>query len=643
MGVVPAGAPIRRIPSTGNGVWVPAFAGTTSGANRLSAAITFEPRSPHATQKAPVSRRSCRQPAAAGCAQGGARQARARRDHADELKAIEDREIAAVISKQEAVGLKSVTDGEFRRASWQTDFLVGLDGVESYVGERKLLFKGPQPRPILLRIKQEARRLSWPSDDRAFQVRGRARQSHAEDDHSVALDPAFPLRPRGGAGIDLSVDGGFLPRSRRRATARWCAAFADAGCRYLQLDEVNLAYLCDPELREQVTARGDDPDKLPMIYADMINAAICDIPADMTITMHLCRGNFRSTFVASGGYEPVAEILFNTIKVHGYFMEYDSDRAGGFEPLRFVPKRKTVVLGLVTTKSGMLESQATPSSGASSRRRSSSTWSSSACRRNAASPRPRRAMCSPRTSSGRSCGMIVEVAQEVWGKVRWPMVEVSLAGKVAIVTGAGRGIGRAIALALAQEGARVVVCDIGASLQGAGSRRAAGAGGGRRDQQRRRRGDRLDALDRRAAECRRDRARRARCLRPRRHPGQQCRHPARRHLPQDELVGLVGRDRGASQRLVQHEPRLRGAFSRAECRRLRAHDLDLGPDRQFRPGQLHGGEARHHGAVARHRARHAALQGALQLHRAVRLDPHDRFDPGDRAKRTSGGSSASSR
>jgi 5-methyltetrahydropteroyltriglutamate--homocysteine methyltransferase len=133
--------------------------------------------------------------------------------------------------------------------------------------------------------------------------------------------------------------------------------FADAGCRYLQLDEVNLTYLCDPELRKQVTTRGDDPDKLPMVYADMINAAMSDIPDDMTISMHLCRGNFRSTFVASGGYEPVAEVLFNTIKVHGYFMEYDSARAGGFEPLRFVPKGKTVVLGLVTTKSGQLESR----------------------------------------------------------------------------------------------------------------------------------------------------------------------------------------------------------------------------------------------------------------------------------------------
>src|SRR6185369_1380914 len=139
--------------------------------------------------------------------------------------------------------------------------------------------------------------------------------------------------------------------------AKAVRAFADAGCRYLHLDEVNFTYLCDPKLRTQVANRGDDPEKLPHIYAAMINAATADIPPDMTICMHLCRGNFQSTFVASGGYEPVAEILFNEIKVNGYFMEYDSDRAGGFEPLRFVPKDKTVVLGLATSKSGRLESK----------------------------------------------------------------------------------------------------------------------------------------------------------------------------------------------------------------------------------------------------------------------------------------------
>jgi 5-methyltetrahydropteroyltriglutamate--homocysteine methyltransferase len=134
-------------------------------------------------------------------------------------------------------------------------------------------------------------------------------------------------------------------------------AFADAGCRYLQLDEVNFAYLCDPKLRAFVAERGDDPQMLPHIYARMVNAAISDVPADMTKAMHLCRGNFQSSFVASGGYEPVAEILFNEIDIDAYFMEYDGDRAGGFEPLRFVPKGKMVVLGLVTSKIGTLESK----------------------------------------------------------------------------------------------------------------------------------------------------------------------------------------------------------------------------------------------------------------------------------------------
>jgi 5-methyltetrahydropteroyltriglutamate--homocysteine methyltransferase len=139
--------------------------------------------------------------------------------------------------------------------------------------------------------------------------------------------------------------------------AKAVRAFADQGCRYLQLDEVNFTYLCDPKLRAQIADRGDDPEQLPAIYAAMINAAISDIPSDMTIAMHLCRGNFRSTFVATGGYEPVAEVLFNELAVDGYFLEYDDARSGDFSPLRFVPPGKTVVLGLVTTKLGELESK----------------------------------------------------------------------------------------------------------------------------------------------------------------------------------------------------------------------------------------------------------------------------------------------
>jgi 5-methyltetrahydropteroyltriglutamate--homocysteine methyltransferase len=132
-------------------------------------------------------------------------------------------------------------------------------------------------------------------------------------------------------------------------------AFADAGCRYLQLDEVFIAMLCDPKYRQTMKDRGDDPEQLGELYGDLINTAMSDIPSDMTITMHMCRGNYKSTFMGSGGYEAVQEILFNRIKVHGFFMEYDSDRAGGFEPLRMLPKDRSVVLGLVTTKTGRLE------------------------------------------------------------------------------------------------------------------------------------------------------------------------------------------------------------------------------------------------------------------------------------------------
>jgi 5-methyltetrahydropteroyltriglutamate--homocysteine methyltransferase len=133
--------------------------------------------------------------------------------------------------------------------------------------------------------------------------------------------------------------------------------FADAGCRYLQLDEVFIAMLCDPKYRQQMTDRGDNPERLGELYGELINTAMSDIPSDMTITMHLCRGNYKSTFMGTGGYEAVQEILFNKINVHGYFMEYDDQRSGGFEPLRMLPKGKSVVLGIVTTKSGKLESK----------------------------------------------------------------------------------------------------------------------------------------------------------------------------------------------------------------------------------------------------------------------------------------------
>ena len=274
----------------------------------------------------------------------------------DALKAVEDREIEKVIKKQEEVRLKSVTDGEFRRTSWQNDFLKLLPGVEAYVGERKIKFQGPQPKPLLLRVVGKLGAFNGhPMIEHMKFVK-----AHTKATAKMTIPSPSSVHFRYGREgvperIYPSMDDFYrdLGQTYRKAVR----AFADAGSRYLQLDEVNLAYLCDPKLREQVRGRGDDPDKLPTAYASMLNAAVSDIPADMTVTMHLCRGNFRSTFVASGGYEPIAELLFNTIKVHGYFMEYDSERAGGFEPLRFVPKGKTVVLGLVTSKSGTLESK----------------------------------------------------------------------------------------------------------------------------------------------------------------------------------------------------------------------------------------------------------------------------------------------
>jgi 5-methyltetrahydropteroyltriglutamate--homocysteine methyltransferase len=286
--------------------------------------------------------------------------ARARRERgeitAEELKAIEDRDIEDIIRKQEAVGLQSITDGEHRRAFWNYDFLGKLDGVEAYLGERKIKFQGKQPKPMMLRVTGKLGSFRGHPMIEHFEFV----QSHTRRTPKMTIPSPSSLHFRyGRSAVPESIypDMADFYRDLGQSYRKAVRAFADAGCRYLQLDEVNFTYLCDPALRAQVTERGDDPDRLPHIYADIINAAISDIPADMTIAMHLCRGNFQSTFVASGGYEPVADILFNKVGVHAYFMEYDSDRAGGFEPLRLVPKDKIVVLGLVTSKSGKLESK----------------------------------------------------------------------------------------------------------------------------------------------------------------------------------------------------------------------------------------------------------------------------------------------
>lgn len=275
---------------------------------------------------------------------------------AGDLRAVEDRCIEAAIRKQQEIGLRSATDGEYRRAYWHYDFLGGLDGVEIYEPEQKVQFKGAVV-PHALRITS---RIRWSRPVMVDHFRFLA-------DHVAAAVPKMTIPSpsvvhfRGGRrAIDPSVypdmDGFFADLGAAYKEA--VAAFGAAGCRYLQLDEVNIAYLCDPAQIEYLKARGEQVENLLGIYADLVNRAIEGRPDGMVISMHLCRGNFRSTWAASGGYEPVAEVLFNGINADAYFMEYDTDRAGGFEPLRFMPRgSKLVVLGLVTTKTGEMETK----------------------------------------------------------------------------------------------------------------------------------------------------------------------------------------------------------------------------------------------------------------------------------------------
>ena len=279
-----------------------------------------------------------------------------RRIASAELKSIEDREIRRVIAKQQAIGLQAVTDGEFRRAMCHFDFLEYLEGVEPFQAEHGILFKGGlETQPKGLGVTDKLGFSGHPMIDHFRFVK-----DNSEVTAKMTIPSPSVLHFRAGrAAVDPKVypEMDEFYRDLGEAYNGAVRAFAEAGCRYLQIDEVNLAYLCDPEQRDMLKRRGEDPDRLPAIYAEMINKAIAGRPPDMIITMHLCRGNFRSSWIAAGGYEPVADVLFNQIGVDGYFMEYDTDRAGGFEPLRLVPKSKTVVLGLFTSKSGVLESK----------------------------------------------------------------------------------------------------------------------------------------------------------------------------------------------------------------------------------------------------------------------------------------------
>jgi 5-methyltetrahydropteroyltriglutamate--homocysteine methyltransferase len=273
-----------------------------------------------------------------------------------DLKEIEDQEILRLIAKQEEVGMQSVTDGEVRRETWHFDFLENLDGVEAIQPKEGFQFHGATTGFTFPHVVGRLGAFNGHPMLSHFEfVKQHARPSQTA---KMTIPSPSALHFRFGRQvIDENVYGDMdaFYHDLGEVYAKAVAAFGEAGCRYLQLDEVYLAYLCDPEHRAALKARGDDPETLPQTYADLINKAVSKAPADMTLGMHLCRGNFRSTYAASGGYEPVAELLFNAINVQAYFMEFDTERAGGFEPLRFVPKGKTVVLGVVTSKSGKLE------------------------------------------------------------------------------------------------------------------------------------------------------------------------------------------------------------------------------------------------------------------------------------------------
>ncbi len=276
---------------------------------------------------------------------------------ADALRAVEDRCIGTAIRKQEEIGLRAATDGEYRRAFWHYDFVSGLDGVELYEPEQKIMFKGNVPLPLSLRV---TGKIGWSKPVMVDHFRFVADHVKTAVPKMTIPSPSVVHFRGGRQAIDPKtypdMDGFFADLGE--AYYKAVAAFGGAGCRYLQLDEVNIAYLCDPEQIAGLKARGEHVENLLSIYAGMLNRAIEARPSGMTISMHLCRGNFRSHWVASGGYEPVAEVLFNQINSDAYFMEYDTDRAGGFEPLRFVPRgNKVVVLGLVTSKTGALESK----------------------------------------------------------------------------------------------------------------------------------------------------------------------------------------------------------------------------------------------------------------------------------------------
>ena len=274
---------------------------------------------------------------------------------ANGLRVIEDACIQAAVREQEALGLTVVTDGEFRRAWWHFDFLAGLRGVRLVRGEKTIQFHGTETKAESIEVHD---RVGF--DGHAMVEDFRFLAGVAQSVPKMTIPAPSVLHFRGGRAAisaDVYPDLERFFEDTAIAYRAAIAAFYAAGCRYLQFDDTVWAYLCSDKERALAHARGDDPEPLPRIYAAMINYALADKPADLVVTTHVCRGNFRSSWIAEGGYEPIAEILLSGTDYDGYFLEYDSERAGGFEPLRFLPAgHKRVVLGLVTSKFGQLES-----------------------------------------------------------------------------------------------------------------------------------------------------------------------------------------------------------------------------------------------------------------------------------------------
>ncbi len=278
---------------------------------------------------------------------------------AEQLRQIEDKAIRDVVKLQEDIGLQVTTDGEFRRTFWHLDFLEQFANVTVVPPSIKASFHTHTGdihfAPPGIRVDGK---LSRPHP--IFVDHFKFLKSVTKATPKITIPAPSNMHFRGGRkAIDQNAypDLGAFYDDLGRVYSEEVKDLAAAGCRYLQIDEVNFAYLCDPKLREQVQNIGSDPRTLPQTYAKLINASIAGRPKDMVVAMHLCRGNFKSAWVAEGGYEPVADVLFNQVDVTGYFLEYDDPRSGDFAPLRFVPKGKTVILGLVTTKLPQLETK----------------------------------------------------------------------------------------------------------------------------------------------------------------------------------------------------------------------------------------------------------------------------------------------